>query len=237
MTTRDPSSRTSPFETQPVARWIKRGLDIVISVMGLVILSPIFAAIAVAIRLDDGGSVFFSQVRSGQDAAPFRIWKFRTLCASPCQSSRGPEPSLTEGISTDAYTTRTGRFLRAWSLDELPQLWNVMCGDMSLVGPRPTLPEQVARYGPYERNRLAMPPGLTGWAQVHGRNALSWPERIDLDVWYVANWHLALDLKILLKTPLVVLKRTGVQGTNGINPDFRPPDAHRSPSSSSPPPS
>lgn len=228
-----------PFQQHRVSRQMKRGIDVVISLFGLILLLPVFGAVAAAIRLDDGGTVFFTQTRSGQHAVPFRIWKFRTL--APAQPTDGPDPahqtdtdSPPAGIAIGDRTTRVGAFLRAWSLDELPQLWNVLRGDMSVVGPRPTLPEQVARYGPHEMQRLAMPPGLTGWAQIHGRNALSWPQRIDLDIWYVTHWRPALDLRILLRTPRVVLGRTGVHGTDGVNPDFRPVESSRStPSSSS----
>ncbi len=204
---------------------------------GLIVLSPIFAAIAARIRLDDGGAVFFTQIRSGHHAIPFRIWKFRTLSPPSVAHETSAAPSeegADKGVSPEVHATRAGTFLRAWSLDELPQLWNVLRGDMSLVGPRPTLPEQVARYGPHEMQRLAMPPGLTGWAQIHGRNALTWPQRIDLDVWYVKHWHLGLDLRILLKTPGVVLARRGIQGAGGVNPDFRPVEPPRTTSSSSP---
>ena len=235
MTTDVPFPTSTPFEQNHVSRWIKRAVDVVVSITGLIVLSPIFVAIAASIRLDDGGAVFFTQIRSGHHAIPFQIWKFRSLSPQPPADET---PTAREGVADgggapDARATRVGTFLRTWSLDELPQLWNVLRGDMSLVGPRPTLPEQVARYGPHEMQRLAMPPGLTGWAQIHGRNALSWPERIDLDAWYVDHWRPGLDLRILLKTPRVVLARTGIRGADGANPDFRPVDTPRTTSSSS----
>jgi lipopolysaccharide/colanic/teichoic acid biosynthesis glycosyltransferase len=184
---------------------------------GLVILSPLLMLIAGAIALFDGGAVFFMQQRAGQHGQPFRIYKFRTLRLGP----KDPERPR-------AHCTRTGAFLRRWALDELPQLWNIVRGDMSFIGPRPTLLDQVRRYGAFERNRLHVKPGLTGWAQIHGRNALSWPERIRLDVWYVKHQSLWVDAEILLHTPRVLWRGTGVYGPTGANDAF----AQSSPSSS-----
>jgi lipopolysaccharide/colanic/teichoic acid biosynthesis glycosyltransferase len=120
----------------------------------------------------------------------------------------------------DERITRAGKFLRTWSLDELPQLINVLRGDMSIVGPRPTLPYQVELYNDFQRRRLLVKPGITGWAQVNGRNAISWEQRIKLDVWYVENWSLWLDVKILLKTVTVVIRKEGLYGEGGVNDDF-----------------
>ncbi len=187
----------------------KRGLDLIGAGLLLVALAPLFGFVALCIWLDDGWPLFFTQTRAGYQGAPFRIVKFRTLTHEPDDPTR---PA--------AHTTRIGGPLRRWALDELPQLWNVLRGEMSLVGPRPTLPEQVAQYGAHERTRLQVPPGLTGWAQIHGRNALSWPERIDLDVWYVQHRSLGLDLRILLRTPAVLWRGTGVNGPHAHNPSF-----------------
>ena len=187
----------------------KRALDLVGASLLLLGLAPVFGLVALCIWLDDGNPILFTQTRAGGGGEPFRIFKFRTLTHEPDDPTR---PS--------AHTTQVGGFLRRWALDELPQLWNVLRGEMSLVGPRPTLPEQVAQYDSYERTRLRMPPGITGWAQIHGRNALTWPERIDLDVWYVRNQGLFLDLWILLRTPLVLIRGTGVEGPDGRNPSF-----------------
>ncbi|NBC86961.1 MAG: sugar transferase [Bacteroidetes bacterium] len=206
-------------------------------------MAPVFAAIAAAILLDDGRPVFFTQTRVGRDEVPFRIWKFRTLPPAPQASATADDDcevgeecrSMHARKMPARAATRVGGVLRAWSLDELPQLWNVLRGDMSLIGPRPTIPEQVARYGEYERKRLRVRPGITGWAQIHGRNLLSWPERINLDVWYVENWSLGLDLRILLRTPAVVLSGHGVNGREGRNPDFPAHDAHDPSRTSSPP--
>lgn len=182
----------------------------------LLVLSPLLALIAGAIALLDGRPVVFTQLRAGQHGKPFRIYKFRTLHLGPKDPER---PS--------AHCTRTGAFLRRWALDELPQLWNIVRGDMSFIGPRPTLLDQVRRYGAFERTRLHAKPGLTGWAQIHGRNALSWPERIRLDVWYVEHQSLWVDAKILLHTPRVLWRGTGVYGPTGGNDAFA-----QSPSSS-----
>lgn len=194
----------------------KRGLDVVGAALLLVVLAPLLGLVALGIWLDDGRPVFFTQTRVGQGGAPFRLWKFRTLTTGPKDPTRPAD-----------HTTRLGAVLRRWALDELPQLWNVLRGEMSLVGPRPTLPDQVQHYGPHERIRLRVRPGLTGWAQIHGRNALSWPARIDLDVWYVRNWSLALDLRILARTPGALLSGTGVDGPGQRNPAFTAPDRQR----------
>lgn len=187
----------------------KRTLDLLGASLLLVGLAPVLGLLALCIWLDDGLPLLFIQTRAGCNGEPFRIFKFRTLTHEPDDPTR---PS--------AHTTRIGGLLRRWALDELPQLWNVLRGEMSLVGPRPTLPEQVEQYGPYERTRLQVPPGITGWAQIHGRNALSWPERIDLDVWYVRNRSLLLDLQILLRTPGILIRGTGVYGSDNTKPSF-----------------
>lgn len=182
---------------------IKRIFDVVVASVGLVVLSPLFLVFAILIKLDSRGPVFFRQERAGLGGKPFTIYKFRTMVVD---AEKGGYYTA-EG---DPRITRMGKFLRATSLDELPQLWNILKGDMSVVGPRPTLMYQVAQYTERQRRRLAMRPGVTGWAQVNGRNALSWPERIELDVWYVEHWSLWLDVKILAKTPLVWLRGEGV---------------------------
>lgn len=189
----------------------KRALDLTGAGLLLVALAPVFGLVALCIWLDDGWPLLFWQTRVGYQGTPFRIVKFRTLAREPDDPT---QPA--------AHTTRVGGLLRRWALDELPQLWNVLRGEMSLVGPRPTLPEQVAQYGAHERLRLQVLPGLTGWAQIHGRNALSWPERIDLDVWYVRHRSLGLDLRILLRTPVVLLHGSGVYGADAQNPSFPP---------------
>ncbi len=180
-----------------VARRVKRGLDVLVSGAALIVLSPALAAIAVAVRCTMGPPVFFGQVRPGYRAQPFTLFKFRTM------RPPGPvEPAV--GLARLADDTRRlsrlGRLLRRTSLDELPQLWNVLRGDMSLVGPRPLLAQYLPRYTPEEARRHEVPPGLTGWAQVHGRKNLPMEERFVLDVWYVDHWSLRLDLAILTAT-------------------------------------
>ena len=156
---------------------------------------PLLILAALAIRLESRGPVFYRQLRVGRDGEPFQLWKLRTMV--PGAESMGAGIYVLEG---DPRITRTGRLLRRFSLDELPNLVNVLKGDMAVVGPRPTVQEQVDRYTDRQRRRLEVKPGITGWAQINGRTSLSWPERIELDVWYVENRSLRLDLRILLKT-------------------------------------
>jgi lipopolysaccharide/colanic/teichoic acid biosynthesis glycosyltransferase len=179
----------------------KRALDIVGAGVGLTISAPLLAASALAVRLEDGGPVFFRQERVGLDGHPFEVLKLRTMIVDA--HTQGAGYAVDKG---DSRITRVGHLLRRTSLDELPQLWNVLRGEMSLVGPRPTLSYQVEQYTERQRRRLEVRPGLTGWAQVNGRASLSWPERIELDVWYVEHRSLALDLRILLRTALVLLR-------------------------------
>lgn len=187
----------------------KPTLDRLGAMMALVFLSPLLLGIAGVILIVDGRPVLFTQQRAGRNGEPFRIYKFRTLRVGP-KDLQHPK----------RYLTRTGAFLRHWALDELPQLWNVVRGDMSLVGPRPTLCEQAEAYGSFEGKRLRVKPGLTGWAQINGRNALSWPERIELDVWYVEHRSFWLDVRILMRTPFALLHGNGVYGPGGRNDTF-----------------
>ena len=195
---------------------MKRGLDILFSSVGLAVLAVPFALTAAAIKLDSRGPVFFRYPRVGRDGRTFVPVKFRTMVESAMDQGLGT--TVSEG---DARFTRVGAFLRRWALDELPQLWNVLKGEMSLVGPRPTFAYQVERYDDFQRRRLEVRPGITGWAQINGRNAIDWPERIRLDVWYVDNATLWLDLKILVKTLwLAFVVREGIYGDEGVNPDY-----------------
>ncbi len=184
---------------------IKRLLDITSSCSGLIALSPLFLLVALAIKIDNPGPAFFRQERAGKSGCVFRIFKFRTMVVD---EERAKKDAII--LEDDPSITRVGKFLRKTSLDELPQLINVFKGEMSLVGPRPTLPEQVENYDMRQMQRLLVRPGITGWAQVHGRNALTWPERIELDIWYVNNRTFWLDMKILLKTIFVVLNKQGL---------------------------
>ena len=184
---------------------IKRLLDFTASFIGLMILSPLFAIIAVAIKIDDSGPVIFCQERAGTDGRIFQVIKFRSMVVDAAKKGAGVFVE-----EDDPRITRVGKVLRSYSLDELPQLINVLKGEMSLVGPRPTLSYQVERYNEKQRRRLSVRPGITGWAQVNGRSALNWPERIELDIWYVDNWSFWLDIKILIKTIYVVLGKDGL---------------------------
>jgi lipopolysaccharide/colanic/teichoic acid biosynthesis glycosyltransferase len=172
----------------------RRPQDHFIAAAALLLSSPLLIAAIVAIRLESRGSAIFKQRRVGKDGVPFDMYKLRTMVVG---SDRGPDLPLEQ---TDPRITRTGALLRRYSLDELPNLVNVLRGEMAIVGPRPTIPSQVERYTEHQRRRLEVKPGLTGWAVVNGRVSLSWPERIELDIWYVDHRSLWLDLRILAKT-------------------------------------
>jgi lipopolysaccharide/colanic/teichoic acid biosynthesis glycosyltransferase len=174
---------------------VRRALDVLLAGFLLVVTAPIFAIAAIAIRLESGGPVFYRQRRVGKHGRPFDVWKLRTMV--PGAESMGGGIYVVEG---DPRITRVGRLLRRFSLDELPNLINVLRGDMAMVGPRPTVQEQVDRYTERQRRRLEVKPGITGWAQINGRTSLPWPERIELDVWYVEHRSLRLDLRILART-------------------------------------
>jgi lipopolysaccharide/colanic/teichoic acid biosynthesis glycosyltransferase len=180
-----------------------RALDVTGAGLGLALASPLLGLAALAIKLEDGGPVLYRQRRVGLGEHEFDLLKLRTMVVGA--EHQGAGWAVNRG---DPRITRVGRVLRRLSLDELPQLWNVLEGHMSLIGPRPTLAYQVERYTPHQRRRLEVRPGLTGWAQIHGRAALSWDERIDLDVWYVENRSAWLDLRILLRTPRALFSGT-----------------------------
>jgi lipopolysaccharide/colanic/teichoic acid biosynthesis glycosyltransferase len=189
---------------------LNRALDVAIAGAGLAITSPLLAAAAIAVKLGDGGPVLFKQTRVGKDGRDFELLKLRTMVVGA--EKQGAGYAVNEG---DSRITRAGRFLRRTSLDELPQLWNVVRGDMSMIGPRPTLRYQVERYTDRQRRRLEVLPGITGWAQIHGRASLSWDERIELDVWYVDHRSPRTDLLILLRTPLALFGGTYKGETGG----------------------
>jgi lipopolysaccharide/colanic/teichoic acid biosynthesis glycosyltransferase len=207
----------------------KRSLDLAVALVGLAVLSPLILVIALAIRLTIGTPVYFRQVRPGRESRPFTLLKFRTMNSST--DVRG------ELLPDAQRLTRFGTILRRSSLDELPQLWNVLVGDMSLVGPRPLMMQYLGRYTPEQARRHEVPPGITGWAQINGRNSVTWEERFRLDVWYVDNRSFLLDLRILALTTWRVLKREGISprghsfmpefmGTqqSGLNSDSRQSD-------------
>ena len=189
---------------------MNRVLDMVGASVGLAVASPALAVAALAIKLEDRGPVFYRQLRAGRHGTPFRVFKFRTMIVDA--EHQGAGLAVNEG---DSRITRTGRILRKLSLDELPQLWNVVRGEMSIIGPRPTLRYQVEQYDERQRRRLDVLPGITGWAQIHGRATLPWDERIELDVWYVDHRSPLLDLKILLRTPLALFRGTYKGATGG----------------------
>ena len=189
---------------------MRRLFDLVGAALLLALASPLLALAAVAIKLDDRGLVFYRQRRVGLGGREFDLVKLRTMIVGA--ERQGAGWAVNRG---DPRITRAGRLLRRLSLDELPQLWNVLRGDMSLIGPRPTLRYQVERYTPRQRRRLEVKPGITGWAQVHGRAALPWDERIELDVWYVEHRSARLDLQILLRTPAALFAGTYKGSTGG----------------------
>jgi len=180
----------------------KRIFDILVASMALIVFSPVLLLVALLVRIHLGVPIIFGQVRPGYKGMPFRIYKFRTMT-----DDRAADGNL---LSDTERLTRLGLFLRATSLDELPELFNILRGEMSLVGPRPLLMDYLERYSPEQMRRHDALPGLTGWAQVNGRNALTWEEKFVLDVWYVDNWSFWLDIKIILMTVSIVLKREGI---------------------------
>lgn len=181
---------------------MKRISDVVISALGIFLLSPFLLIIAALIKVNMGSPVFFRQPRPGCDEKIFNLVKFRTMVVS---ENVGVEP-----ISDVDRITPLGEWLRKTSLDELPELWNVLKGDMSLVGPRPLLVEYLPLYSSWQKRRHEVRPGITGWAQVNGRNAISWQDKFKLDLWYVENWSIWLDIKILMLTVVRVLQREGI---------------------------
>jgi len=181
---------------------VKRLFDIVIAGLALILLSPLLGLLWVTVRLALGKPALFAQTRPGHSGKPFILWKFRTM--TDARNEHG------EVLSDADRLTAAGRFLRSWSLDELPEVWNVIKGDMSLVGPRPLLVSYLARYTPEQARRHEVRPGITGWAQVKGRNSLSWSEKFALDVWYVDNRSFSLDLYILFLSVRKVITREGI---------------------------
>jgi undecaprenyl phosphate N,N'-diacetylbacillosamine 1-phosphate transferase len=189
---------------------IKRVLDIAAAFFGLAIMAPLFALVALCVSLDSPGNIFFKLRVAGRDGKAFDQWKFRTMVKNARDTAHRFETS-----AADPRITRVGHFLRRWSIDELPQLWNILRGEMSLVGPRPTFLEIVERYSPEQARRLQVRPGLTGLAQLQGRNLIPWEQRITLDISYIENFSLWLDAKIIWRTIPLLLRGTGVYGEGG----------------------
>jgi len=189
-------------------------MDIVGSLIGLALSSPLIIVVAIVIYFTMGRPIFFKQIRPGLRGTPFLIYKFRTML-----DLRDENGNL---LPDEKRLTKIGKFLRNTSLDELPELWNVLKGDMSLVGPRPLLMEYLGRYTPEQARRHNVKPGITGWAQINGRNAISWDEKFKLDLWYVDNWNIFLDLKIIFITLIKVIKREGVSAEgHATMPEFK----------------
>jgi lipopolysaccharide/colanic/teichoic acid biosynthesis glycosyltransferase len=182
-------------------RALKAALDRVLAAVALLVLGPVLLGIALWIWIDDGRPALLAQERAGKDGRPFAMRKFRTMVVDAIEAGKRLGLEDPWGVvSDDPRITRSGRFLRRTSLDELPQLINVLKGEMSIVGPRPDLVDQVANYSERDRRRLSVLPGITGWSQIHGREEIGWPERFEQDAWYIDHWSLLLDAKIVLGT-------------------------------------
>lgn len=194
----------------------KRLFDLIVSSAALIFLSPIIVLIAIAIKWDDHGPVLFIQDRVGKGRKNFSCYKFRTMVLGAEKIGHG----LTV-VQNDSRITRVGRLLRLWTLDEIPQLFNILKGDMSIVGPRPWVPSQAAYCSLEDSRRFNFKPGMAGWAWIHGRNRLSWEERVRLDLWYVDHWTLSLDLSILVKAFVMLLRREGVYGAEPYTPNHQ----------------
>jgi len=201
-----------------VTDFVKRIIDLVMASLGLVVGAPAIAILAALTRLESPGHPIYTQTRVGRDGRQFRIYKLRTMVRGA--EFTGAGLAIQEG---DDRITRMGRFLRRYSLDELPNLYNVLRGEMSIVGPRPTLVHQVEQYTERQRGRLAVKPGITGWAQINGRASLPWSERIELDLWYVEHRSLRLDLRIIARTVEMVLTGQGLY--KGERGGWHPPTA------------
>jgi lipopolysaccharide/colanic/teichoic acid biosynthesis glycosyltransferase len=198
---------------------VKRAFDIAAVLLGAIVAVPLAALIALLVRVDIGAPIFFVQRRPGLHGAPFDLIKFRTMT-----NRVGSDGAL---LSDAERLTRFGRFLRSTSLDELPELWNVLKDDMSLVGPRPLLMEYLPLYSAEQARRHEVRPGVTGWAQINGRNAISWEEKFALDVWYVDNHSLLLDFRILMLTILKIVRREGISSKGSAAMErFKGVDAH-----------
>jgi lipopolysaccharide/colanic/teichoic acid biosynthesis glycosyltransferase len=194
---------------------VKYAVDFLFGILAVLVTSPLLAVVALLIRTDSRGSVFYRQARVGRDGLVFRIFKFRTMVEGAEHIGLGREVA-----KDDERITRVGKWLRTTSIDEIPQVINVVLGQMSLIGPRPGTPRHAEMYTDRQRRRLEVKPGITGWAQVNGRNSLSWEDRIELDIWYIDHWSPWLDLRILARTPLALLQSEGLYGPGGVTTDL-----------------
>jgi lipopolysaccharide/colanic/teichoic acid biosynthesis glycosyltransferase len=204
---RKPRAALASAQGRPARRGLPRPVDVALALLCLILTAPLLALAALAIKLASGGPVIYRQRRTGLAGRPFDVYKLRTM--HPGADPVGVGTPVLEG---DPRVTRVGRILRRLSLDELPNLVNVLTGEMAIVGPRPTLPAQVELYSDFQRRRLEVKPGITGWAQVNGRAGIPWPERIELDIWYVDHRSSALDLRILARTARLLLTGHGLYG-------------------------
>ena len=196
---------SEPRAGAPVGRGLPRAFDVAIAALGLLLASPLLLLAAIAIKLDSPGPVIYRQRRGGLGGREFELWKLRTM------TDGAPLGGVWDPLTADdPRVTRVGAWLRRYSLDELPNLVNVLRGEMAIVGPRPTIPEQVAEYTPRQRRRLDVKPGLTGWAQVNGRASIPWEQRIEYDIWYVENRSPALDLRIIARTFWLLVSGQGL---------------------------
>jgi lipopolysaccharide/colanic/teichoic acid biosynthesis glycosyltransferase len=206
-----------------MSRRVKRFTDVVLAATALVVLSPVMAIVALAVRRDVGSPVLFRQDRPGLHARPFTMLKFRTMREPDAGSTASVDDP--DRVQDRERTSRLGHLLRSTSLDELPELWNVIRGDMSIVGPRPLLMEYLPHYSPEQARRHEVRPGITGLAQIKGRHALDWDQRFRLDTWYIDNWSLMLDARIMADTARQVLRRSGQPGRDEPDLIFRGPES------------
>lgn len=207
-----------PYRAGPTSAMfrLKGVIDRVLAVVCLLVLAPLLLIVAATIRVDSPGPVFYRQVRAGRGGREFPIYKFRTMVHGAEHIGLGRNVTL-----GDERITRVGQWLRRASIDELPQLLNVVLGQMSVVGPRPAPIAHLQTYTDRQRRRLEVRPGITGWAQVNGRNSLSWEDRIELDIWYIDHWSPRLDLRIVLRTPRALLSTRHLYGEDGVTTDLR----------------
>ena len=209
-------ARNAPAKHSALGPRIKRAFDVTFAGTAMALLAPVMALIALLIKLEDRGPVFYTQTRTGRDGVPFQVIKFRSMVVGAEHIGLGMEVA-----KDDDRFTRMGKVLRQWRLDEMMQGINVLKGDMSIVGPRATIPSQTDRYTDHQWRRLEMRPGMAGWALVKGGNELPWEERIEHDIWYIDHWSLWLDLFIILKSVYVIARRRGLYDEEGIARDLK----------------
>ena len=208
------SDRESYKEMNFIYKFIKRVLDIVCSILGIIVLSPILVIVSILIKLESKGPIIFKQLRAGKGSKPFYIYKFRSM------KIETPNIATNDFTDSHVYITRIGKIIRKTSIDEIPQLFNILKGDMSIVGPRPLLTQYLPLYSEEQKKRHDVRPGLTGWAQINGRNSITWTEKFKLDVWYVKNRNFLLDLKIIFLTVKKVIIKEGINQDNNVTMEY-----------------